>query len=104
MPKFTFKKRPQTRWYFYNATDIKYSSETVGHITKNDTSKNWIIRLQIPRSLESLEEYSCPWMWFDIKRAFNTEDEARLWLNENREQIIPMLWLESSQPIQENTP
>lgn len=94
--KFTFKAQKQGTWDLFKAIDIKYRGEVVGYMQSTPDNK-WFIRLQIPASEAALKENpNCPWMWGKIKRLFTTADEAKLWLNENREKLLTSIYFEKN--------
>jgi len=92
--KFTFKKQTWEIWDIYSITDIKYQGNEVGYIQETDDRK-WIIRIQIPASAEVLEKNpNCKWVWGRVKKLFDTETEARNWINDNRETVIKNMYFE----------
>jgi len=92
--KFTFKKDKWGAFETCVSSSIKYNSKDVGNIVRLDNNK-WKVSLQFPASDEKLKKNpNCPWMWVRVKQEFDTEEEARLWLNENRKDIIPMMYIE----------
>lgn len=98
MKKFTFKKDIVDTWSCTEATIIKYNKREIGYIESyySEVNKKYYIMLQVYASERALEKNpNCPWMWGTIKTRFNSEPEARLWLNENIDHILPMLYKES---------
>ena len=96
--KFTFKKQKQGTWDHYKAIDIKYRGTAVGYIRREQDGR-WCVRFQVPASEQALAANpNCPWSWAKIKTAFDSAEDAKAWLNENRESLLPMIYFESDSP------
>ena len=90
MKKFTFKTDKSTGKYrsfykdFYN---IKFNKKEVGQIVAVDGGyKN---RLQVMK--ENINEDgnpNCDWRWIQLAMKHNSIQDAKEWLNENRELIF----------------
>ena len=94
--KFTFKTQERGAWDVYKMVDVKYSGIEVGEIFETKDQK-WRIALQITASPEALgKNPNCPWMRIYVKQIFETEAEARTWLNDNRELVINKLYFEEN--------
>ena len=93
--KFTFKKQHRGTWdRVSDAFDIKYNKIEVGYVQET-TDNKWKISLQSPASEVALNKNpNCPWMWISVKQQFGTHEEARAWLNENRETVLGMLYFD----------
>ena len=95
MKKFniSFKKcKPETGLasigYPFPNTNIKVNKKQVGYITAptwQTKDDKWGIHLAIIK--KSTKASPCPWKWVSIKRRFDTEPEARIWIKENLERI-----------------
>lgn len=90
--KLTFKKRPRETGlravgYPNRSVDIKLSGRMVGLIAApNWQSKEhkWAIRLAVKC------DDGGGWKWVTVKSKFDTEDEAREWVQERNDSIIEM--------------
>lgn len=96
--KFTFKAQKQGPWDHYRAIDIKYRGEVVGCIRSEQYGK-WCVRLQAPASEKALAvNPNCPWMWVTVKQLFSSAEEAKAWLNENRDSLLNTIYFENGGP------
>lgn len=95
--KFTFKAQKQGLWDLCKNIDIKYRGKNIGYIVSKPGEK-CVIRVKVPASEKALEKNpNCPWMWANIKLKFDTEKEAKDWINEKRELILPDLYFEQTE-------
>lgn len=93
--KFTFKAQKQGTWEHYKVIDIKYRGKEVGYIWREQDGR-WRARLQVPASDKALAANpNCPWSWAKVKTVFDSADEAKTWLNENRESLLTMIYFET---------
>lgn len=97
--KFTFKAHTRGMWDTCKVIGIKYKATEVGYMSDTE-NHNWIILLQLPATQKALEKNpNCPWMWAKIKHVFDTSIEAKNWLNDNRKDLIGMLYYENSEKV-----
>jgi hypothetical protein len=95
--KFTFKKQPRETGLAsvgnpYPDTDIKLNKKIVGQIVApNWASKDGLWYIRLTRKKEG------GWLWVQIKQKFESEPEAREWLQTNAEKVIA-LDLHSEEP------
>ena len=48
---------------------------------------------QVPATTNSIEENpNCPWRWARASQTFNSETDAKTWINDNREMLISELY------------
>lgn len=88
--KFTFKKERATGPYASFQSEpiyIKHKGTEVGYINDGFKSGKHFIHLQV-RKEEFDENDRCDWRWAKIKFKFDTVEEAKQWLNDNRERIF----------------
>ena len=86
MAKFTFKKNPGGSWD--NDTHyIKYKKKKCGSITKGRYDKNWTIGFIIKKDKPD-ENPNCDWKWIILKKKFEKPNEAKTFLNDNKEGIF----------------
>ena len=78
--KFTFRYERDV-WHGDTVT-IKYRGHEVGTIGHSPHK----IRLSVVGSDKN--NPNCGWRWITYKKTFDTFDEAKLWLNENRDAIL----------------
>jgi hypothetical protein len=88
MKKFTFKTvKPTGRYssFFSDQYLIKFNKVEVGEITDNLPIR---IRLKVYKDdLNEDGNPNCSWKWITLKKTFNSIDEAKLFLNNNRIKI-----------------
>ena len=97
--KFTFKTHKATgrfRAFQSDSHDIKLKGKVVGAIT--DTKRSEDDKFKIRFMVKKGEKYNdnntnCDWMWVQLKRKFETLDEAKEYLRENTEEIAKTLTL-----------
>ena len=88
--KFTFRKDPRETGLAgvgnpYPNTNIKWEKKVVGCISApswNTTDNKWGIRLMVKKDERP------GWAWVRLKARFDTEPEAREFLNENVEKLV----------------
>ena len=93
--KFTFKKQPRETGLAsvgnpHPDTDIKHNKKLVGYISSPNWSSpdnKWRIRLTVKKS-EPDDNPNCDWKWIVLKKTFDTEPEAREFLNANVVEIL----------------
>lgn len=92
--KFVFKTNKFGKWDRYSTVDIKYNGMEIG--TANDSQDGkWTISLKAPASEKALANNpNCPWMWIKVKQLFDTKEDARAWLNDNRETVLSKIYFE----------
>lgn len=101
--KFTFRtEKSKGRYYsFYNATThyIKLDKKVVGWINDEPPYK---IRLSVIKQ-DILEDGhpNCPWKWITLKAQFSSLQEAKTFLNDNRETIQSKYPLHFEEDIKE---
>ncbi len=86
-PKFTFKKYRPTGCYASfekGFTDIKIKKKQVGIIWEREGGK-WQIRFTVNR--EPTKEKPAPFKWIFVIEKFNSEKEAREWIQNNTDII-----------------
>lgn len=94
MKKFTFKtEQPTGQWSsFYSPTHlIKYNKKVCGNLSGDNlaSDRNVKIRLSIiKKDINEDNNPNCTWRWIQFKKVFTTLQEAKNWLNENREKIF----------------
>lgn len=99
--KFTFKKQPRETGLAAVGnpnpnTDIKHDKKIVGYIASPNwqtPDNQWRIRLMVEDvgDLEvgdGLRMPSSGWKWITLKKTFNTEPEARDFLNKHVDAIL----------------
>lgn len=88
MAKFTFKTDKSTGKFgsfFSDVHNIKLNKIRVGLIGGDKPHK---IRLMvIKKYIMSDGNKNCPWEWIQLKHESESLDAAKIWLNENIEQI-----------------
>jgi len=88
-PKFTFKKQKAQTGLMgvghpYPDTDIKLNKMSVGYIGApcwNTKDHKWGVHLMF-------ESEDGQWMWKAVKQRFDSEPDARVWLQERVEALI----------------
>lgn len=81
--KFTFKKQPKETGlravgHPYPCVDIKLDGKVVGTIY----APNWQLKGWRPALMVYIaDSENCNWSWWQPKKVFETEQEARDWLN-----------------------
>jgi hypothetical protein len=94
MPKFTFKKEPQQTGlsgvgFPHPNTVIKLDRKMVGEITApNYTTPDNLWRISFRVDKPVTREEPADFKWMTLKAKFEDETEARLWLNENFQEIL----------------
>ena len=94
MKKFTFKtEQPTGKWRSFHSPvhDIKYNKRVCGHLTGDNLASNENVRIKLAVLKKDINEDNnpnCPWKWIQVKETFKTLQEAKDWLNENRERIF----------------
>lgn len=97
IPKFTFKNEPLGKWETTETVNIKFNKKCVGTITR-PAGQQWQIRIRTDASAKALKTNpNCLWMWSKIKREFMSLDIAKSWLNDNRNKVIPHLYIEKQE-------
>ena len=89
--KFTFKKEPKQTGVAgvanpYPETAIKLGGKQVGQIcppTWRNSSTEWRVSFAI---LDPAQD--CGWRWVTFKKRFDSEPEARVWIQANAEALI----------------
>lgn len=95
MYKFTFKKQKQGIWDNNKVIDIKYRGKEVGYIRQEQDGR-CCIYLQVPASDKSLAvNPNFPWSWAKIKTGFSSVEEAKMWLNNNQQNLLSMIYFEN---------
>ena len=92
--KFTFKKQKKETGLAavgnpHPDTTIKHNKEGVGHISApawNTKDNKWRIRLMVEQ--EAKEDDPCNWKWVTLKATFDTEPEARAFIQKHAEGIL----------------
>lgn len=85
--KFTFKKEIPTgryRSFYETTTTIKQNGKVVGTI-----DEKFRIRLIVRKTVDSehIDNENCDWEWITMKKQNESDADARLWLNDNRDAI-----------------
>ncbi len=86
--KFTFKKQKATgryRSFQIENTDIKQNGKVVGMIEGDS-----LFRIRLAVLKDEIGEDgnpNCKWKWVTLKDKSESEEQARLWLNEFRDVI-----------------
>ena len=94
MKKFTFKTEQPTGQYrsFYSPVhNIKYDKKVCGHLTGDNLTSDENVKIKLAVVKKDINEDNnpnCSWKWIQIKETFATLQEAKDWLNENRERIF----------------
>jgi hypothetical protein len=88
MKKFTFKTvKPTGKWKSFDNPQhlIKLDGSEVGTISYKDFK----IRLMvIKKDITEDGNKNCIWKWIMLKKEFNSLDEAKIFLNNNINQIL----------------
>ena len=80
--KFTFKKASKSGKYssFYpNRTALKIKGKVVGEIYQNDIAGKY--KIQFAVNIPAVNNPNCQWSWRFFNKEFDTEKEAREWIN-----------------------
>lgn len=93
--KFTFKKHPRETGLAavgnpHPNTDIKHNKRLVGVIDApnwSSTDDQWRIRL-MKKKTEPDDNPNSDWKWIRLKKTFDSEPEAREFLNQNVDQLL----------------
>lgn len=91
--KFTYKKQPTERGLAsvgnpHPDTEIKHDKKVVGPITGpnwQSPDNLWRVRLVV---LDEREH--CNWKWITLKKTFDTEPDARVFLNQHAAGLVAM--------------
>lgn len=90
MTKFTFKRQPKDTGLARigadeTSSDIKLRGVVVGLLKSPTRGRwgepdipGWRVKFMVEREATPAEP--CPWRWATLKRRFDTEPEARAWL------------------------
>jgi hypothetical protein len=102
--KFTFKNEQKQKGLASIGSGtppvyIKYAGVTVGTIEFNNqwNSVQGLgigIRLKVPRV--PTPEYTSEWKWVTLKQKFTSGDEAKLFVNQNFQQLSEMIFVEKA--------
>lgn len=92
--KFTFKKQKRETGlsgvgYPNPNTDIKFNKKVCGTICAPNwqtEDHKWRIRLAVMKP-EGMSE-NCDWKWISFKARFDTEQQAREWLQQNVDSLL----------------
>lgn len=90
--KFTFKKEPKPTGLYSIGnpnpnTKIKHNKLEIGYISGpswQSIDDKWRIRLMVDGQSEGT------WKWVIIKTVFDSEPEARIWIETNSEKILAL--------------
>jgi len=95
MAKFTFKTEKSSGKYAAFYPDyyiIKFNKVEVGNFSVNDNGDTFKIHLRVYKTEEDKQKPknnpNCDWKIITFTKTFPTLDEAKLWLNTNKEQIL----------------
>lgn len=94
MKKFTFKTEQPTGQYrsFFSPTHlIKYDKKVCGNLSGDNLASDQNVKIKlsiIKKDINEDNHPNCPWRWIKVKGTFPTLQEAKNWLNENREKIF----------------
>lgn len=92
MKKFTFTTtNPTGRYKAFGQKHhaIKFDKKEVGYITDGRSNDTYQIRLQVIKAdLNEDNNPNCVWKWITLKKKSATLQEAKDWLNENRQAIL----------------
>ena len=87
--KFTFKtEKPSGKYrsFFDDHIDIKYNKKVVGEITPKFPHK---IRLMVIKNEKITDNNpNCNWKWITLKKDFESIDEAKLWINDKKSELL----------------
>lgn len=92
MAKFSFKKQPPATGLMgvgapYPSTDIKYGGKVVGTIvapTWKSKGRGWRVQLAVKQDAHP------GWGWRFLSREFDSEPEARTYLQENAVNLVAL--------------
>lgn len=94
--KFTFKKEPRETGLASVGnpnpdTQIKLDKKRVGTIRGPSwSSKDNLWRVMFVVKTDEPEHKHCGWKWVTLKKKFETEPEARLFVNEHFEKMLSL--------------
>jgi len=76
---------------------VKYAGAEVGTIYFNDSwssNKDLGIQVRLMAPKEVTKDSPCKWKWTTMKERFNSDDEAKAFLNENFEKIRELICIQ----------